>query len=636
MELSRLFLPPAPSPVRAAPSPAVPPDPARTGPPYEDVVTHFERLVRAHPGRLAVSAADGDLTFAELDARANALADRLRAAGVTAESRVALCLRRGVGPVVAVLAVWKAGGAYVPLDPSYPPARIETILDDCRPHVVLTDPGGPRTGHPTLFLDDGHDTRDAGQAPPAGEAEPCDPGRLAYIIYTSGSTGAPKGVQIERGALAHLAQGHRRHLFPFLGDRPARSALTAAFSFDASLNQMLWLLRGDSLWIVDDETRRDAVALVDYVRRNRIDVIDVTPTLLTVLMELGLFEGHDSRPALAIVAGEATGPALWKALRALPGTRFLNLYGPTEATVYATAQPLGSAGDVPSIGRPVVDTLAYVVDPQGHRVADGSDGELWLGGPGVARGYWNRADLTAERFLDDPFRGRGRVYRTGDRVRRLPDGGLEFLGRVDDQVKIRGFRVEPGEVADVLARHPKVGQASVVARTDAAGSTRLVAYVAAAIAGERHSPADAAAVPLPDVLKAYAAELLPEHMRPSLILELPRLPLNHHGKLDREALPDPYRTTADEPAGPPSGPPPRTATEHVVAALWADSLGLPGVGRHDNYFDLGGDSLTVVRMITQVTARFGVKVSLRDVLGAAGLAEFCALIDRAPRGEADR
>ncbi|WP_179230472.1 non-ribosomal peptide synthetase [Streptomyces sp. CS227] len=630
---------PAPSPARTAPSPNLPPNRTEGGPPYEDVVTLFGRQVRADPGRLAVSAADGDLTFAELDARANALADRLRAAGVTAESRVALCLRRGVGPVVAILAVWKAGGAYVPLDPSYPPARIEAILDDCRPDVVLTDPGGLRTSHPTLVLDDGHDARDAGPTPPAEAPEPGDAGRLAYIIYTSGSTGSPKGVQIERGALAHLARGHQRHLFPFLdalGDRPARSALTAAFSFDASLNQMLWLLRGDSLWIVDDETRRDAVALVEYVRRNRIDVIDVTPTLLTVLMELGLFEGHDSRPALAIVAGEATGPVLWKALRALPGTRFLNLYGPTEATVYATAQPLGSAGDVPSIGRPVVDTLAYVVDAAGRRVPDGSDGELWLGGPGVARGYWNRAGLTAKHFLDDPFRGRGWVYRTGDRVRRLPDGELEFLGRMDDQVKIRGFRVEPGEVADVLARHPLVGQASVVARTDTTGSTRLVAYVAPAIAAERHSSADTAeAVPLPDLLKTHAAELLPEHMRPSLILELPRLPLNHHGKLDREALPDPYRTAADQPAGPPSGPPPRTATEGIVAALWAGNLGLPGVSRHDNYFDLGGDSLTVVRMITQVTGRFGVKVSLRDVLGAADLAAFCALIDRAPRAEAD-
>ncbi|WP_284117851.1 non-ribosomal peptide synthetase [Streptomyces fragilis] len=627
---------PAPSAACAAPSRALPTSRTEAGPPYEDVVTLFERQVRAAPGRLAVSAADGDLTFAQLDARANALADRLRAAGVTRESRVALCLRRGAGPVVAILAVWKAAGAYVPLDPSYPPARIEAILDDCRPDVVLTDSGGLRTQHPTLLLDeDGDAPGAAGADLPAEAGPPRDPGTLAYVIYTSGSTGKPKGVQVERGSLAHLARGHQQHLFPFLGERPARSALTAAFSFDASLNQMLWLLRGDSLWIVDDETRRDAVALVDYVRRNRIDVIDVTPTLLTVLMELGLFEGEGSRPALAIVAGEATGPVLWKALRALPGTRFLNLYGPTEATVYATAQPLGSAGDVPSIGRPVVDTLAHVVDAEGRRVPDGADGELWLGGPGVARGYWNRPDLTAERFLDDPFEGRGRVYRTGDRVRRLPDGGLEFLGRVDDQVKIRGFRVEPGEVADVLARHPRVGQAAVVARTDRTGATRLVAYVAAAIAGERHASADPGAASLPDALKAYAAERLPDHLRPSLILELPRLPLNHHGKLDREALPDPYLTTeADGPAHPPAGPPPRTATERTVAALWAENLGLPGVGRHDNYFDLGGDSLTVVRMITRITGRFGVTVSLRDVLGAADLAEFCALVDRAPRAEA--
>lgn len=453
--------------------------------PDDDVVAVFERRVREAPDRISVVWRAGRLTFGQLNAAANSLARQLRAREVRAESRVALCAGRGAPFVVAVLAIWKAGGAYVPLDPEYPQARLRMLLEDCRPDVVLAESTYlSRLGEPAgaVVLDDvAAPTPDsAGDDGTSNLGLPVDPGQLAYLIYTSGSTGRPKGVQVERHSVGNLLLANRTLLHPCLAAGAVRAALTAPFSFDASVNQLSWLMRGDSVWIVDDDTRRDAHALTAYLREHRIGVIDVTPSQLTLLVELGLFDG-DQAPALTIVAGEATGPALWTRLRTMSHTRFFNLYGPTECTVYSTAQSLAQADEVPTIGNPIVNTRAYVVDETGAQAPIGSDGELWIGGPGVARGYWRRPELTAERFRPDPFTSSGRIFRTGDLARWLPDGRLEFRGRIDDQVKIRGFRVEPGEVAGVLANHSAVREAAVVARPDATGRSRLVAYVTPAV-----------------------------------------------------------------------------------------------------------------------------------------------------------
>ncbi|MER8187954.1 amino acid adenylation domain-containing protein [Kitasatospora sp. NPDC094015] len=462
--------------------PAAPAD-RHTGPaapgPTDDIVSCFEQRVADHPDRAALAWPGGALTFARLNAAANRLARRLVAAGVGAGSRVALHAGREAQTVVAILAVWKAGGAYVPLDPAQPVERLRLLLDDCRPHLLLARSQALAelgTAVPAIALD--------GAAEPAEAADnlglPLAADRLAYVIYTSGSTGRPKGVEVEHGNLAHLLRANRHVLHPAAGPRPLRVALTASFAFDASVNQLSWLLRGDTGWIVDEETRRDTHALAAHLAEHRLGVLDVTPSQLAVLVALGLFEDPDRAPLVVVVAGEPTGPALWNRLREIPGTRFFNLYGPTEATVYATAQPLDAAGATPTIGTAVPGTSAYVVDERGEPVPAGGTGELWIGGSGVARGYLGRPELTAERFPQDPFAPGARVYRTGDLVRRRADDRLEFVGRVDDQVKIRGVRVEPAEAAAELARHPGVAEAAVVARTDAAGNRRLVAYVAAA------------------------------------------------------------------------------------------------------------------------------------------------------------
>ncbi|MFJ8623301.1 amino acid adenylation domain-containing protein [Kitasatospora sp. NPDC093550] len=455
--------------------------------PTDDVLTCFRQRVAEHPDRPALAWPGGALTFAELDAAADRLARRLVEAGVGAGSRVALHAGREAVSVVAILAVWKAGGAYVPLDPSHPVERLRLLLDDCRPRLLLGRAAALddlATALPAIALDDALARTDGPAGTPDQDVAdlglPLAGDQLAYVIYTSGSTGRPKGVEVEHGNLAHLLRANRDVLHPAAGPRPLRVGLTASFAFDASVNQLSWLLRGDTGWIVDEETRRDTHALAAHLAEHRVDVIDVTPSQLGVLVALGLFEDPERSPSVVVVAGEPTGPALWNRLREIRGTRFFNLYGPTEATVYATAQPLDEADATPTIGTAVTATRTYVVDERGAPVPAGGTGELWIGGTGVARGYLGRPELTAERFPADPFTPGSRVYRTGDLVRLRPDGRLEFVGRVDDQVKIRGVRVEPGEVAAELARHPGVGEAAVVARADADGAHRLVAYVTAA------------------------------------------------------------------------------------------------------------------------------------------------------------
>jgi amino acid adenylation domain-containing protein len=461
----------------------------------EDVLVVLDRVVRRAPDSLAVSGPDGELTFGELDAISDALAERLRAAGVSTDSPVAFLLARGCAHIVGVIAVWKAGGVYVPTDPTHPRARRQQLLDDAQPDVVLTDAGASsdlRVECPVVAV--GPLLRPDRAA--AVAKRPAGPAQLAYLIYTSGSTGTPKGVEVTRGSLAHLHAVNAAVLHPMLveavGQRQARVALSASFGFDASVNQMSWLLRGDTVVVVDDETRQDSAAFVRFLHRQRIDVIDVTPSQLAVMLPLGLFDMATPRgarahpPRLVIVAGEALPQSLWDRLRAVISTRFVNLYGPTEATVYATTERMvtGPEGARPTIGRPVPGVHTYVVDQHGRVLtSDTAEGELWIGGPGVARGYRNRPDLTSQSFRADPEHPEQRVYCSGDAVRRRPDGRLEYLGRVDGQVKVRGVRVEPGEVEAVLAGHPAVERAAVVPRRDADGNNRLVGYVVPARSG---------------------------------------------------------------------------------------------------------------------------------------------------------
>ncbi|MET9348790.1 amino acid adenylation domain-containing protein [Streptomyces termitum] len=563
----------------------------------------------ATPGLTALVSGDTRLSYAELDARANRLAHGLAAAGIGAESLVALALPRSTDSVVALLGVLKAGAAFLPLDADHPRERIAHTLADARPAAVLTRPDWPL---PDVL--DGLTALDAREEtwahlPADDPAADIHPEHAAYVIHTSGSTGRPKGVVVRHGGLANLLAFHRdetiaaaRAAHP---GRRFRFAHTASLSFDTALEALLWMVAGEELHLLDDDLRRDAGALLRYVERAGVDVLDVTPGQAERLVEEGLLDRCP--PALLMVGGEALGQGLWTALTAATGTVVLNMYGPTECTVDALHHRL-SGDPRPLVGRPLPGTRAHVLDAHLNPVPAGVPGELYLSGAHLARGYLDRPALTAERFVADPYAPGERMYRTGDLVRRRPDGRIDYLGRTDQQVKVRGFRVEPGEIEAVLTAHPDVLQAAVLPHRDPAAGTRLVAYTAT------RAPLDPAA------LRAHAAAALPDHMVPAAFVLLDALPLNVNGKLDRAALPAP-----DFAAAATGGRAARTAREEILCGLFADVLGLPEpVTADDDFFALGGHSLLATRLLSRVRAALGAELGIRDVFEAptvAGLAQ---------------
>ncbi|MGI5163169.1 non-ribosomal peptide synthase/polyketide synthase [Spirillospora sp. CA-253888] len=571
--------------------------------PSGTVTDVFAAQVERSPDAVAVVSGASRLTFAELDARADAVAARLAAMGAGPESVVALAMPRSADAVAAILGVLKAGAAYLPLDLEYPAERLRLMLEDARPACVLTTgtaaPLVPEAGVPVLRIEECGEPAGPVRVPVAAE-------HPAYVIFTSGSTGRPKGVVVTHGGLANLCHDHLGTLIEpaaaALG-RPARALLTASLAFDSSWEQLLWLFVGHELHIADGFDRRDAAAVVDYCVRERVDVLDVTPSYGRALLDAGLLRG-EHRPALVLLGGEAVPQSLWDELRDQDEVSVVPLYGPTEYSVDALRADIAAA--VPMVGGPIGNTRARVLDQWLCPVPVGVAGELYLAGAGLARGYLNRPGLTAERFVADPFGAPGeRMYRTGDRVRWRSEGGMEFLGRTDDQVKIRGFRVEPGEVEAALTAHPGVAQAAVVVREDRPGDPRLVGYVVGGVG--------------PDAMLDHAAERLPGHLVPAAIVPLERLPLTTAGKLDRAALPAPaYATVA--------GRPPRGPREETLCAAFAEVLGLDAVGVDDDFFRLGGHSLLVVSLVERLRAA-GVAISVRALFEtptAAGLAAAAA------------
>ncbi|SMD26149.1 non-ribosomal peptide synthetase [Kibdelosporangium aridum] len=509
----------------------------------------FEAQAARTPDKTALVFRDEVLTFAELNARANRLAHWLISHGAGPEQVVALSLPRTTDMVVAILAVFKAGAVYLPLDPDLPDDRRKFVLDDTKPLLVLENlPDSGECSNPVRALRSDH---------------------AAYIIYTSGSTGQPKGVVVEHRQLVNLLANHRAVFPPDM-----RVALTAAFSFDTSLEGLVLLADGHELHLIDDDTRRDPDALVEYVAANRIDFLDLTPSYLRQLIPAGLLD----HARVLMLGGEALDTQLWQQLHDVEA---YNFYGPTECTVDALSCRV--TGDRPVIGVPLHNLRAYVLDDYLQPVPEGVPGELYLAGPQVARGYRNRPGLTAARFLADPFEP-GRMYRTGDRVR-WTGAGVEFLGRTDDQVKIRGFRIEPGEVEARLLGHPSVRAAAVIARDN-----RLVAYVVGPTSG----------------LREYVSQTLPDYLVPSVFVELDRLPLTISGKLDRRALPDPEINVETAHVAP------RTPVEQVLADIWAEVLGIAKVGVEDNFFALGGDSILSIQVVSRAR-QAGLRVTSKDV-----------------------
>ncbi|WP_368857955.1 amino acid adenylation domain-containing protein [Streptomyces sp. 43Y-GA-1] len=566
------------------------------------------------PDATAVVAADATLTFAELDARAGRLAGALAARGVTAECLVATALPRSAALVTAILAVLKAGGGYVPLDPAHPAERIGRILDRTRPRLVLTGPDGLPDGVRTgvevltpaevLTLSGPADQEDAtgtgtgtvtgatdARIPDASAVRPDAP---AYVIHTSGSTGTPKGVVVSHRSLSGLFRSMRERVYgPSSGGAPLRAAHFASFSFDASVDQLLWLFDGHELHLLDEDTRTDPERLLRYLADHRVDALSTTPSYAARLVDRGLLDLPHGLRALALGA-EAVPEPLWRRLAATPGLAAFNLYGPTECTVDSVVARIGAGR--PVIGRPVPDTAALVLDGRLRPVLPGVTGELYLSGPALARGYVREPALTAGRFVACPYGPAGRrMYRTGDLVR-WRDGQLEYVGRADDQVKIRGFRVELGEVESALAGRTGVLQAAAVVREDRPGVRQLAAYAVAR-----------PGVPLdPARLRAELARELPDYMVPATVTVLDALPLTTSGKVDRRALPAP-RTGGDS-----GGRAPRPGREELLARLFAEVLGRDEVDAESSFFDLGGDSIVSIELVSRARAHRLV-ISPRDV-----------------------
>ncbi|MEW2493516.1 amino acid adenylation domain-containing protein [Streptomyces nodosus] len=581
----------------------------------ESLVDAFQRHAALTPDAVAVIDAAGEVSYRELDERADRLARRLAAEGAGPESWVAVALPRGATLLTALLAVLKAGGAYVPLDPEYPADRIGYILDDARPRLLLTDStvtGLPEVpGVRRILLDDASDegalAQPPGDAPSeTGPTAPVLPANPAYAIYTSGSTGRPKGVVVSRANIANLVADMRNRFGVGAADRLV-AVTTVAFDI-AALELFVPLSAGAGVVIASRDQVLDPPALGRLITGSGATIMQATPTLWQALVS--------ERPgALAglrvLVGGEPVPAGLAARLREL-AAEVTNVYGPTETTVWSTSALLSDRPGLPPIGRPIANTRVYVLDSALSPTPVGVPGDLYLAGDGVARGYAGRAGLTAERFTADPFGAPGsRMYRTGDVARWADDGRLEFVGRVDDQVKIRGFRVEPGEIEAVLTEHEDISRATVVTRPDESGENRLAAYLV---------PAPGRTVPAVDALRAHAATRLPDYMLPAVFVPLDALPLTPNGKVDRAALPAPDFAALVTRQGP------RTPQEEILCGLFAEMLNLTSVGVHDNFFELGGHSLHATRVVSRIRSVFEVELPLRELWEAPTVAELVGRI----------
>ena len=574
----------------------------------------FETQVGRTPDAVAVISRNARLTYGQLNRRANRVARYLRARGVGPEVLVGICIPRSVEMVVASLGILKAGGAYLPLDPAYPRERLSFLLADSGVSLVLTEQQlvanfADNTLEAVCF--DCNNPDIAQQCTDNCENHTATD-NLAYVIYTSGSTGSPKGVEITHRSLLNLVRWHQQTFEVTPEDRATH---LASVGFDAAVWETWpYLAAGASLHLPDEVTRLSPEGLRDWLGNEQITISFLPTALAERIMSLD----WPTSTALRMLLTGA------EALRHYPSTKLpfklVNNYGPTECTVVATSGfvPSGTRSEaLPTIGRPIANTHVYILDENLQQVPAGIPGELYIGGAGVARGYRNGPNLTAEKFIPDPFSDElsGRLYKTGDVARYLSNGEIAYLGRMDDQIKLMGYRIEPNEIVAVLDCHPSVKTSVVVAHADGSSEKHLVAYVVF----------NAQSQPSAGELRRFLGNELPEYMVPALFVQLDALPLTANGKIDRRALPAPdYENTLhDQPFTAPSTP-----IEERLAVVLCALLELDQVSVHDNFFFLGGHSLLGTQLIAQIRCNFGVEVALRTLFDTPTIAELSSEIER--------
>ncbi|MDQ2908263.1 MAG: amino acid adenylation domain-containing protein [Candidatus Eremiobacteraeota bacterium] len=587
--------------------------------PYRDDCSTVD-LVREQaertPDAIALAFEDSALTYAELDARANLLGSYLRARGAGPEVRVAIILERSLEMVVAVLGVQRAGAAFVPIDTDYPNDRIAFMLSDSEAAIIVTQEALRDRLPPSsaLFISvDGDRAAIAAASPQAPHIE-ADAGRLAHVIYTSGSTGRPKGVAIEQRNVVNFLQGIRSAVEIGCGDT---LIAIAPLSFDISgVDIFLPLMSGARVVIASRETAVNPKALIALMERMSATHLQATPTTWRMLLEAG-WRGRDGFTSMS--TGETLPQKLAEQLLQRVAMIW-NLYGPTEAT-YATMERI-KPGEPVTIGRPLPNVSIYVLDSALQPMPVGARGELYIGGAGITRGYLNRAELTAERFVQDPFRGApAHMYRSGDLARFRPDGRIEYLGRADFQVKVRGYRIEPGEIESVLEQRSDVRSAVVVVREKPSGESSLVAYVAATRT-KRVSPV---------AVRRELAATLPAYMVPDTVVVLDELPVTANGKIDRGGLPAPPPQSEAERERR-SIVEPRTPLESELRAIWEDVLDVRPIGTTDDFFELGVSSIVAARLFDRIERDLGTKLPLSPLFQAPTIGKLAALID----GRVDR
>jgi amino acid adenylation domain-containing protein len=580
---------------------------------YGSVSEWFGSQAAATPDAVAIVDEEERLTFVELDSRSNEVARSLRPTGVDSESVIGLCTTRSASFVVGALGILKSGGAYLPIDPDLPADRQSFLLNDCAAPILVTEErlaGRMARGERSVIVLN-HKRQGLSDTPRSVSEPMAKPDRLAYVIYTSGSTGIPKGVEITQANLMNLIAWHQEAFAITPADRATQ---LAGLGFDAAVWEIWpYLTAGASVHFVPEDVRTDPRQLCDWLVDHEITIGFVPTALAEMLLTLDW-------PSKACLRTMLTGA---DTLHRYPAKdlpfQLVNNYGPTECTVVATSgfvPAVDNCTQLPPIGRPIKNTVAYVLDDNLQQVTDGEVGELYIGGHGVARGYRNRPDLTAERFIPNPFDDgvRSRLYRTGDLAYTLPDGQFAFAGRRDEQVKLDGYRIEPNEIVHALERHPSIQSAYVIAREDS-GRKRLIGYVV-------HKPG---AQSTEIELRQFLQQKLPSYMIPAAFVKMYMLPLTSNGKVNRNALPAPQVSNMLRDTPPVA---PRTLVEKILAEIVTKLIGLDQLSIEDNFFDLGGHSLMAAQLIAKVRDRFGVELPLQVVFESPTIAQLSTEIQK--------